>query len=497
MKKLGAMIVLIFVLIAIFSATSANSKNSTQTIKVNDVSFTMVFIPDGEFIMGSPEGEGRDREHPQHLVKITSGFWMGQTEVTQALWQAVMGSNPSYFSDCDQCPVEKVNWKDCQDFLSKLNSLKGSSFRLPTAAEWEYACRAGTTTAYSFGNDPSVLGDYAWFWNNSSNKTHPVAQKQPNPWGLCDMHGNVWEWCQDYHDYYGPNYYSQGPVDDPRNDTESRYRVLRGGSYVNNQFILRSAFRFGDFPDCYHDNIGLRLAHPMGLPEAPDSDGDGVTDDLDKCPGTPHGVQVDERGCPIDSDGDGVPDYKDQCPGTPKGVEVDAKGCPLDSDGDGVPDYRDQCPNTPKGVKVDSVGCPLDTDKDGVYDYKDKCPGTPMGVKVDKRGCWVIGDVKFDFDKWDIKRMFYPVLDEVLTALKKNPNLKVEIQGHADSTGTVQYNQSLSEKRAKAVMEYLVKKGIEKERLFTVGYGLKRPIASNATKEGRARNRRVEFRRIP
>ena len=120
-----------------------------------------------------------------------------------------------------------------------------------------------------------------------------------------------------------------------------------------------------------------------------------------------------------------------------------------------------------------------------------------MGVKVDNRGCWVIGDVKFDFDKWDIKPMFYPVLDEVLTALKKNPNLKVEIQGHADSTGTVQYNQSLSEKRAKAVMEYLVKKGIKRERLSAVGYGLKRPAATNATKEGRAQNRRVEFRRIP
>jgi len=461
------MFVPLFVLIVIFSAASANSLNSTQNLTFRGVSFTMVSIPSGEFMMGSPEGEGRDREHPQHLVRITSGFWMGQTEVTQALWQAVIGSNPSYFSGCDQCPVENVSWNDCQDFLKKLNSLTGGSFRLPTAAEWEYVCRAGTTTNYSFGDYPADLDEYAWFWENSNDKTHPVAQKQPNPWGLYDMHGNVWEWCHDYRDYFGPTYYSLSPVDDPRNDTESPYRVLRGGSWFNNPFILRCAFRFGDFPD-HGQNFGFRLVHPVGLPEAiKDSDADGVIDKLDKCPDTPHGVQVNEMGCPVDSDGDGVPDNKDQCPGTPKGVEVDVNGCPLDSDGDGVPDYQDQCPET------------------------------PMGAKVDKRGCWVIEGVKFDFNKWIIKPAYTPVLDEVMTVLKKNPDLKLEIQGHTDNIGTAQYNQRLSEKRASAVMKYLVQKGIEKKRLSTIGYGLKRPIASNATPEGRARNRRAELRPIP
>lgn len=199
---------------------------------------------------------------------------------------------------------------------------------------------------------------------------------------------------------------------------------------------------------------------------------------------------------PLDSDGDGVIDDLDRCPGTPKGVKVDAKGCPLDTDGDGVPDYLDKCPDTPKGVKVDSVGCPLDTDGDGVPDYLDKCPGTPVGATVDKRGCWVIKGVQFDTAKWDIKPQAYPSLDEVVTILKKNPSLKLEIQGHTDNRGAPKYNQSLSEKRANAVMEYFVGKGVEQSRLSAKGYGLTKPAASNDSAAGRAQNRRVELKPI-
>ncbi len=225
-----------------------------------------------------------------------------------------------------------------------------------------------------------------------------------------------------------------------------------------------------------------------------DSDGDGVPNEIDECPDTPEGVKVDERGCPLDSDGDGIPDYLDKCPGTPKGVEVDCDGCPLDSDGDSIPDYLDKCPGTPEGVKVDEWGCPLDTDGDGVPDYRDKCPGTPRGALVDEQGCWVIGDTLFDFDKYVIKPQYYRLLDQVVSVLKQNPSLKVEVQGHTDNFGSGAYNRKLSDRRARAVMNYLIKNGIDEERLSAVGYDFSRPRASNETEAGRALNRRVQFR---
>jgi len=225
-----------------------------------------------------------------------------------------------------------------------------------------------------------------------------------------------------------------------------------------------------------------------------------VYDYLDKCPGTPSGVPVDSVGCPFDTDGDGVYDHLDKCPGTPKGVEVDFNGCPRDLDGDGVLNFMDKCPDTPKGVKVDSVGCPLesslDTDGDGVYDHKDKCPGTPKGAKVDAKGCWTIGGVYFDTAKWNIKSKYYSVLDEAVEVLKRNPQLKMEVQGHTDSRGEKKYNQELSEVRAKSVIDYMVKKGISRGQLKAVGYGHTMPVASNYTEPGRAMNRRAELRPI-
>ncbi|MDY6973938.1 MAG: thrombospondin type 3 repeat-containing protein [Thermodesulfobacteriota bacterium] len=224
-----------------------------------------------------------------------------------------------------------------------------------------------------------------------------------------------------------------------------------------------------------------------------DTDGDGVPDYLDECPGTPRGVEVDGRGCPLDTDGDGVPDYLDECPGTPEGVEVDMSGCPLDTDGDGVPDYLDECPGTPRGMEVDSKGCPLDTDGDGVLDYTDQCPGTPEGAKVDSRGCWVLMDTLFDFDRYEIRPEYYPVLDDAVMVLQDNPSMKIEVQGHTCTMGTARYNRRLSENRARAVMDYLVRKGIERDRLSAVGYGLTRPKESNKTEAGRVLNRRVEL----
>ncbi len=202
-----------------------------------------------------------------------------------------------------------------------------------------------------------------------------------------------------------------------------------------------------------------------------------------------------------DQDRDGVLDPSDQCPDTPRGVAVDARGCPLDSDGDKVADYRDQCPDTPRGVQVDARGCTvlakvMDSDGDGALDNADNCPGTPSGAQVDARGCWTLQSVKFETSKWVIKPLYHPLLDAVVEVLERNPSLTVQVQGHTDGRGTAKYNQGLSENRAQAVTEYLTSKGIPKQRLNTVGYGLTRPVASNQTPEGRAQNRRVQMKPI-
>lgn len=204
------------------------------------------------------------------------------------------------------------------------------------------------------------------------------------------------------------------------------------------------------------------------------------------------------RGGMLDSDGDGVPNDRDQCPATPKGVKVDSNGCALDSDGDLVPDYLDKCPDTPRGVRVDYKGCPItarvgDADGDGIPDNLDRCPKTPYGAKVNAQGCWVLGDVLFAFNKADIKPQYNGMLDDAVKVLMRNPDLKIEIQGHTDSIGSAAYNQALSERRAKAVMRYFMNKGVSASRMKAVGYGMTRPIATNKTDEGRAQNRRVEL----
>ena len=238
----------------------------------------------------------------------------------------------------------------------------------------------------------------------------------------------------------------------------------------------------------------------------PDDDGDGVANHLDKCPDTPKGVEVDAAGCPIDSDGDGVPDYLDKCPDTPTGVTVDARGCPVDTDGDGVPDYLDRCPDTPKGAKVDARGCPVDSDGDGVPDYLDKCPGTPKAVPVDDHGCpikgievagdeWFVrGRVLFDLNRATIKPEAAEVLLRVANFLIKNQQYAVEIQGNTDSTGPKAWNMELSAKRAEAVKAYLVTNGVAENRLTTRAFGPNEPIVPNNTSEGRAKNRRVDFK---
>jgi OOP family OmpA-OmpF porin len=233
-------------------------------------------------------------------------------------------------------------------------------------------------------------------------------------------------------------------------------------------------------------------------PSPVDSDGDGVFDDRDKCPNTPRGCIVDEDGCPIDSDKDGVIDCRDKCPDTPQGCIVDKDGCPIDSDKDGVCDGRDKCPDTPAGCIVDKDGCPLDSDKDGVNDCLDKCPNTPAGAIVDKDGCMhekitMNLNVEFDYDKSDVKDKYNGEIKKVADFMKEFPKTTAVIAGNTDSTGSNDYNQKLSERRANSVRKYLINKfGIEASRLSAIGYGETKPIATNDTDEGRQRNRRVD-----
>ena len=276
------------------------------------------------------------------------------------------------------------------------------------------------------------------------------------------------------------------------------YTVLAGDSSAGKS-LLEQVARAGECgfsvnaDQIYSSGDMADFVEKVFFRHIPDSDGDGVTDDKDQCPNTPSGVSVDSAGCPLDTDGDGVYDYMDKCLYTPKGVKVDSVGCPVDTDGDGTPDHMDKCPGTPKGVKVDIAGCPLDTDGDGVYDYLDKCPGTPIGARVDERGCWVLKGVYFDTNKYTIKSQSYSILDEVVIVLKKNPGLRVEIQGHTDNRGSGKYNQKLSENRAKAVMDYFMNAGIADGRLSAVGYGLSKPAVPNTSSENWAKNRRVEL----
>ncbi|NNF17558.1 MAG: OmpA family protein [Gammaproteobacteria bacterium] len=246
----------------------------------------------------------------------------------------------------------------------------------------------------------------------------------------------------------------------------------------------------------------LRNLGKKAPPPPPDSDGDGVNDNNDRCPGTPAGVPVNSRGCELDGDGDGVVDSKDSCPNTPAGTKVDMRGCAVkvaDSDGDGVPDSKDACPNTPRGIKVNARGCELDSDGDGVGDSKDRCPGTRAGVRVDVNGCEIVDDrinlpgVQFELNSAKLKSESFNVLNDAAATLDKYKDLQVEVAGHTDSSGADSYNMSLSEKRAKSVLNYLVSRGVDAGRLKSRGYGETQPIADNATKAGRMLNRRVEL----
>jgi formylglycine-generating enzyme required for sulfatase activity len=222
----------------------------------NSIGIEFVLIPAGTFMMGSPDSdpEARDNEKPAHQVTLSQAFYLGKYTVTQAQWEAVMGTNPSELKGADR-PIENVSWDDAQAFMQKLNEREGvDHYRLPTEAQWEYACRAGSSTRYHFGDDTARLSEYAWYDENSDNPpTHPVGHKQPNTWGLYDMHGDVWEWVQDW---YGG--YTAEPVTDPIGPTTSFSRIIRGGSWYGSAQHARSASRLRTSPSDRSAFIGFR-----------------------------------------------------------------------------------------------------------------------------------------------------------------------------------------------------------------------------------------------
>ncbi len=232
-------------------------REKIQIFNIKGVEFKMLRVEGGTFQMGATSEQDYDaweKEKPVHSVTL-SDYYIGQTQVTQELWEAVMGSNPSYFKGNNQCPVEKVSWDDCQEFIKKLNRLTGKNFRLPTEAEWEYAARGGNKSKgykYSGSNDADAV---AWYYDNSGSKTHPVATKQANELGLYDMSGNVWEWCQDC---YGD--YTSRSQSNPKGANTGSFRVLRGGSWGYYARYVRVSNRISDTSDSRNGILGLRLA---------------------------------------------------------------------------------------------------------------------------------------------------------------------------------------------------------------------------------------------
>jgi formylglycine-generating enzyme required for sulfatase activity len=237
-------------------SATAQDKDGTYT---NSIGMKFVLIPAGTFKMGLEKSlnELDANAVPLHQVKIGKPFYLGVYEVTQQQWKDVMGDNPSYYQGDDN-PVETVSWEDVQEFIKRLNQKEGHSrYRLPTEAEWEYAARAGSTSTYYFGEEMSQLDDYAWYYDNSENTSHPVGQKRPNAWGLHDILGNVGEWTGDW---YEESYYAKSPSDDPTGPSSGSSRTGRGCSTCDEARLCQSAARGSAMPDYGDEYIGFRLA---------------------------------------------------------------------------------------------------------------------------------------------------------------------------------------------------------------------------------------------
>ncbi len=238
------------------SCDYGSPKHEKLTFTINRVSFDMVLVEAGTFTMGatSEQEDPWDDEKPVHQVTLTNDYYIGKTEVTQALWKAVIGSNPSFFEG-DNKPVESVSWDDCQEFISKLNTATGKNFRLPTEAEWEFAARGGNKSNHYQYSGSDDIDDVAWYHDNSGHETHDIASKRPNELGLYDMSGNVCEWCSDWYDEY-----SRSAKTNPTGASSGSCRVFRGGSWFINARFCRSSSRNYYVPDYWSYSLGLRLA---------------------------------------------------------------------------------------------------------------------------------------------------------------------------------------------------------------------------------------------
>ena len=263
MRRLTATAAILVWLAAASTAVAAEFRN--------EIGMTFVLLPAGTFTMGSPMDEpARDQDETEHQVTITRPYYMQTTEVTQGQWQQIMGSNPSHFADCGaDCPVETVSWFEVQDFIKALNQRTGSNYRLPSEAEFEYGARAGSNTAFANGPITKTACDFdpaldaiGWYCYNAGDSVHPVARKQPNAWGLYDMHGNLWEWCADSWD---GSPYAPGPVVDPLSLSPSAdgNRVIRSGGWATDAWFVRSANRDWCKPHYRNDFLGFRLVLPV------------------------------------------------------------------------------------------------------------------------------------------------------------------------------------------------------------------------------------------
>ena len=260
----------------LFGACADFKQSRSKKELTNSIGMRLALIPKGTFNMGSPptareKGPGPE---PQHEVTLSNDYYLGVTEVTQTQYLKVMGMNPSAFQggkvegDSSNYPVEQISWLDAVEFCKRLSALPeekatGRVYRLPTEAEWEYACRAGSSAFYCFGDSATLAGDYAWIGENAEKKTHLVGQKKPNAWGLHDMHGNVWEWCWDR---YGD--YPKSSVVDPSGPNEGTTRIVRGGGWDGFAPLCRSAWRQDGDPTGRSDSAGFRVAmSPSGEPK--------------------------------------------------------------------------------------------------------------------------------------------------------------------------------------------------------------------------------------
>jgi outer membrane protein OmpA-like peptidoglycan-associated protein len=288
----------------------------------------------------------------------------------------------------------------------------------------------------------------------------------------------------------------------------SNFKNRPFGGYIEPSIGI--TYYFGGSPDTDGDGIKDKFDQCPDTPKGAtvdqygcplDSDGDGVYDGIDTCASTPKNCIVDIVGCPIDSDNDGVCDGIDKCPDTPKDVAVDVKGCPLDTDGDGVPDFKDQELNTQPGATVDVNGVAIDSDKDGVPDGIDRCPDTPPEVMIDEFGCpkakpltaKLTLNIQYETGSFEPDAAAKLNLDELVTTMQAYPNLKIAVNGYTDALGSASGNLKLSQKRADAIRDYLVAKGVASERVTSKGFGEDNPIADNGTPDGRQQNRRIEI----